>query len=157
MVHILGHNQRIEYEGLHHFCFDYGQYSHRLDHYSKKAPSLVEAQPNQKTTAQERAKIPNRNEIDVNNPHGPWMVVVQGEADGKLVVIGDNENPSARKVYGKEADLCPIGGSDPNTSSNGQVVQISTGGKNRETTSRDRNNKTTIAAAASTNGLGSRS
>lgn len=30
-VHIIGYNQRIEYEGLHHICFEYGQYGQRIE------------------------------------------------------------------------------------------------------------------------------
>lgn len=77
MIYILSYNKIVEYEELYKICFDCGQYGHRAEFCPSKAPSTntVDATGNLQGEQSRRNK---GNEIDVENPYGPWMLMTLG-------------------------------------------------------------------------------
>lgn len=74
MVHILGYDQRIEYEGLHKICFECCQYGHIMEIYPSKDKSAI-SETAIEIPIKEQPKVNRGKEADVSNPFGPWMLV----------------------------------------------------------------------------------
>lgn len=105
MVHVMGHNQRIEYERLHRICFECGQYGHRAEGCPAKLMSVNQTGV-MDHTPQILQKNTHLNEASAENPFGPWKLVTSGRRRNLLSGEPDSYR-SISKSFAQQQDNGP--------------------------------------------------